>query len=233
MNTQFLGIPVIFIIAIFIALLVFVWKHKPKQKEFKKKELEKEVKKDNELEYNTLGFNLPKKYLCYGYNRIGWVLSYLPYNQLPKMVLKRKFRSKLMIASEEAEKNIPKERIIGLKVCKPNKLYRALAKFNIGIKYYLVDERYLTQTPQEIIINPSASHSIYLNVVIFSTKAKDIIENIAYRISRTEELEELINFLPKQTYLETGVSGLMAKMREKATIEKEKYKGQIESAEEG
>jgi hypothetical protein len=218
-SAKIYGIPIWFlvIITLFIFVVIYVKKN-VKPKPFKKKVLKEEVDKDFKEEFKNTGFKVNKRLLL-GFTTIGFALKQINAVDLPKLV---KIKGKLIYSKNEGKN------IIAFSKCKPNPISRFLALLGIRIKYVLVDEEYLRYDNNTVIINPSANHSTFCGVLIFSTKAKEITENIAYKINRENELEELINFIPKMSYLETNVSSKVAELREKADIEKEKYKGQVE-----
>jgi hypothetical protein len=139
----------------------------------------------------------------------------------------REYEKELTIAKADAA-NQKQELIYCFKVRGTGIMSQVLAYFNFGLRYYLVDKDFVTQSAGEVIINPTAEHTNFLGVIIFSSKAREIVENIAFKINRENELEALINFLPKMEYLETSIAGQVAKLREKAEIEANKYKSQTE-----
>jgi len=143
----------------------------------------------------------------------------------------REYEKELIAAKEEA-KNQKLESIYCFKIYGMGILNRLLAQFNYGMRYYLVDESFVNQTEGEVVINPTAEHTNFLGCIIFSNNAREIVENIAFKINRESELESFINFLPKMEYLETAIAGSVAKLREKAEIEANKYKSQTEGGSE-
>lgn len=82
-----------------------------------------------------------------------------------------------------------------------------------------------------ISIPASLQGQEFLGIMIYTKTARDYVENIAFKLNRQEELTEIADFIPKQNYLEVTTATSVAKAREKAQIEKEKYRGQIEGAE--
>lgn len=226
-NFQIMGIQItpliIFIAVCYGAYLLIKRLWKTKEPKFEKKEIKKEFKKENNELFSSLSIKANKT-LRLGYNTIGFVMEYVTFKEKPRLAL---IKGKLKLVED---KTAIKKDILGLKVRNNNILWWLLSKLGIGIKYYFIDKDLTTDSDNEIIINQNAEFTIFNGVTIFSNQAREVVENIAFKINREAELEELINYIPKMNYLETTTSQIVARLREKAEIEKEKYRGQVDSA---
>jgi hypothetical protein len=202
---------------------------KNKAPQFKRRNLPKEIKEDNDLKQKLIG-HYAGHILKLGNETLGHVLSFDTTKEKPVIV---KVKGKLFV-QEPIPKDIGDEKrivkVFTFKVCKNNRLSILIAKiFNIGTWYIMADELGLRFQFDEIVINPNVDHDIQSGVLYFGGRAKEVIENIGYKMNRENETEEFLNYIPKMNFLETNLSGIVAKKREEAAIEKEKFKGQSES----
>lgn len=229
MNTTIFGIPVIAIIAGLLILLFLVWKFKPKEGR-KRLNLAKEVRKDFDEMYRMFGEATNKK-LNAGFIRVGYALGQFPLYWDKNLPSKKNLRASQQL--KNAVKKAPEiEELTAFRMCKNNLLDRGLAKLGFKITYILIPSDKIDLGEKEISFPSSLQPQEFLGVYITSKTSRDYVENIAFKLNREEELTEIADFIPKQNYLEVSTATDVAKARERAKIEKEKYKGQIEGAEE-
>lgn len=227
MNSTFLGVPTIFIIAILAIVILFVWKAKPREQKAPHVDLKKEVKKDLEsYELTPL-----KKPLRAGFQNIGYAIGYanLFYDKTLPLAANIK-RNKQAKEATNTTKDVETHYLI--KYCKNNFIAKSMAKLGLAGKFMILPTEAVSNLFNEVNIEPYSQPTYFLDIAVYGRNAKNFIENIAFKLNRQAELEELAGWIPKMNYLETNIAGAVAKAREKAQIEKEKYKGQIESAEE-
>jgi hypothetical protein len=222
-------VPIILVIIVLYLIFLFIKSMANRTPQFKRRNLPEELKEDNDLKMKLIG-----RYSGYtlklGNEPLGYVLSFDTTKEKPVIV---KIKDKLYVQQPiqheiDGEKRTVK--IFTFKVCKNNRLSILIAKiFNKGTWYIMADELGLRFQFDEIVINPNVDHDIQSGVIYFGGRAKEVIENSGYKMNRENETEEFLNYIPKMNFLETNLSGIVAKKREEAAIEKEKFKGQSES----
>lgn len=244
LNTNVFGIPFGLWLALFCVAIFFVWKTKPKEKSFKKRNVEKETKDDFDKAFNSMAVS-SNKHLSYGFNRIGIIKQYTTYNhkEMPEEEQEpleaiaeitgepmQEEPMKKGIKRASKEECIINHKLYCFKVIKERFLYlhELLYLFGFGKKLYIIDESLVSINPFEVVINQNATHVNFLNIIIFSKYARDVVEDISFKLTRVEELEEIINFLPKQTYLEVDQSKTMEQLKGITELEKSKRKDAIE-----
>lgn len=239
LDIKIFGIPVIIIFAVFIFIIWFVWQYKPKSGH-KRLDLEKEIRKDFDSLHGIF-YSPVKKNIVYGFQKIGYAFSYFPMfwdkttdwkTQLKGMARGRE-RSQLKMRILKESKN--NENIVEMsifKCCKPNIISKGLGLLGLGYFYMVVPSDNVSLVGKDISVSMGVAKDHFLGITYLSKAGRGYIENIAYKISRKEELTELADFIPKMDYLEKTTAEAVVKAREKAKIEKDKYKGQIEGSEE-
>lgn len=238
LDIKLLGVPVVFILAFLVLIIWFVWNYKPRRGR-KRLNLEKEIRKDMDSLYKVF-YSPVNKNMSYGFQRIGYVLGEFPMfwdittdwrTQLKRLKHSReKNMIKMKIAKAEKEKKNIIELTI-LKYTKPDLLNKGLGKLGLRYNYMVVPTEAIDSNAKELNLKTTLAKDYYLGVTYLSKASRGFIENIAYKLSRKEELTEFADYIPKQNYLEMETAKKTAKMREQARIESEKYKGQIEGAE--
>lgn len=232
MDVKLLGIPVIFIIGALFFVIWFVWNYKPKTGR-KRLNLSKQVRSDFDMMYKTFGEPVGKK-LNAGFIRVGYAIGQFPiywdkYSSV-RNNLKANKQLKSVVAKDTKEgKHI--DEMTCFKICKNNVFSRGLALLGFKTNYMIIPTKYLDIGTKDISFPASLQVQEFLGI-LFSTKtSRDYVENIAFKLNRQEELTEIADFIPKQNYLEVSTATSVAKARERAKIESDKYKGQIEGAE--
>lgn len=229
MNSTFLGVPTIFIIGLLIFFIIIIWRMKPKESKAPHIDLKKEVKKDLDS-YNLTTLNKPLKA---GFQVVGYGLGFhtLFWNKAEPLNKNLKLKQEKQAYDKEAK---PEDiiQMTLIKYVKNNIISKALGKIGLIGKYIIMPTEEIKNETNEINLNPLTQPTYFLDIAIYGKHARKFIENIAFKLTRELELGEMVSFVPKMNYLETNIAGAVAKAREKAQIEKEKYKGQIESAEE-
>jgi len=203
----------------FSILTLYLFKHRQTEEPLKRKDLYKETIKDLKsylaLIDNPIGRG---KILTTGLYTIGYVIK------MTKLYSKPNKDKKGLNTKEMMDKDL-----ILVKICRNNIISKFLSIMNLGVKYLIIDDEYLTQTSTEIQIIPNVqAKPYYHNVITYSKVGRAIVEDTSFRASRQAELEELINFIPKQTYLEVQQSKQMEELSMIQKIAKEKRKEQIE-----
>lgn len=102
------------------------------------------------------------------------------------------------------------------------------ARLGLGVKYYYVDKTLVSFSPFDIVINPNCSPTPFLDVVIFSEAGREVITDMAFKLSLENVLDELLNYTKKQTWLEVKQAENAAGLDVLAAAEIEKKKNLIE-----
>jgi len=219
-----------------------------KDDSFKRKNISVEIKKEFNLLFKM--FQLPvNKRIDSGISKVRFAISYIPLywdKTIPfraNLNSQRQIRTFLKYNKDMAEldkdgKILPKfkpeyKEMYCFKMSGHKTVDKFLGGLGFGVSYMLVPTDLVDITKDFLVIDPKAMPQMLYNTVIFDTSGRQYLENIAYKLNREEELSEVVNFVPKQNFLEVSTAGMVARAREKANIEKEKYKGQIEGAEDG
>lgn len=126
----------------------------------------------------------------------------------------------------------PIEELYCFKVCDTGIRARLMAHFfNSGTSYFIVPKKLVKITAGAVVMEPNVSKDVYFKLIIFSESGKNLVDNITFKVQTEQLLKEFVNYIPKMNYLETDIASAIAKMRERAEIEKAKYKSQTENAE--
>lgn len=224
-----MGIPTLFII---IGIIIIMWLFlKKKDKKLRKRlNLGREIKKDFNNMYSNFGSKIKKK-LRSGFIEIGYSIGQFPilWDKYTTERLNPRINKKLKMAilgkTKEGEHI---EEMLCIKYTK-KPLAKAKALFGVFGHYMIVPYDKIVLESKEITISPTLQGFDFFDIMLFSKVGKHYVENIAFKLSRQEELTELADFVPKQNYLEMTTASQTVKAREQAQIEKEKYKGQIEN----
>ena len=224
-----------------------------------KKEIKKSVK-DNYNKFGiginkTLYRDIIKVGYCFGYMPMMWNKKIKIKDNLTIANIKEVSDALVQIRDEQPEiqevmseseiiKANPfskkKEHIVSeivemyvFKFCNDNIISISLARIlGIGLNFMIVEKDYTTVTDDSIIIKVTAQPTKFYGIYIFSKTARHYIENISFRTNRENELQEIANTVPRAVFFDTQLAKWVARARENAQIEKEKYKGQIEAGEE-
>lgn len=237
LNQQIMGIPsIIFLVLFLVVIFLILKKLKPKGKEYKHIVFYKEVKKYLEslfrLQESKLGFGLP---LMSGFNNLGFILKVISISydntlNLKDNLAKEKNKAKYKELEVLLEK-VDQERsyVYCFKLCHKGILKQFLANaFSFNVKYLLADKEIVNILPMEIQINPIVTPKVFADIYFYSKASKEIIEDIAFKSSREQELQEIVNFIPKQTFLEVQQSKDIQQLKEISDIKKKQRKEMIE-----
>lgn len=241
----FLNIPtwvVIIIIAVgFIIYLLLT--RKPKEKEYKAIDIRKQTKKDLKGLYNQFGASIQRP-LYSGVINIGFVKGFAPILWNKSIPIKdnikgAKIKQMREFILEEKKKQdetgAPKDLVIMkcLKVCGNSIIKKAFSMLGIGNKFMIVDESLITISDDRWFIDGQAQPIPFFDIIFFTKSGRNFIEDFgAFRINRENELQEIANIVPRVVFFDNMLAKSVAKLREVAEIEKERYRGQKESAEE-
>jgi len=204
-------------------ILVIIRMIKPKETEYKPINLRKEIHKATKQHLNDYSekFGLKDEFrLTKGYNRIGIIKRMT----LSEWVLGKKYNVKtkrIMVIKKEDVKKIKKKR--GKPKRKPVFIFETYKetlfgkiKFFLGFSptYWLVDNALVNKEGNYYNINPYAHFTNFLGLNLFTMTAKELIEDMSFKMLREIELNELINLTPRMVYLE----GKSAKFAQKGEV---------------
>ena len=207
-----------------LLFLLFKYWTRDKETPFKRVELDKEIKRDFDFLYDS--FSMPvDKPINAGLISIGHAIGYvniffdkeiswsknIKTNKQLLALMKKQAEEKRTLKSKELSKEktsnskekkskIPKietEHLYCFKICNDQKIRKLLAKmFNFDTKYIMINKD-LVKISNQINIDPNIQPIKYYNIIIYSKTARNYIENIAFKLTRKEELEEITNWIPK------------------------------------
>lgn len=200
MNSQFLGLPSFVWIAVLAIIIVVVWFRKPKKAEFKKLSAEQETKKRYKELLEAVGTDKINKKLLYGYEVKGLVGR----------------------CAAKSDKT---------------KVYEVYTKklgghvrrwLNWKPKYWLIDNDAIqTINNKELVINPTALYNNDLGCITFGKNPKDILYDESYKVNNEQAINEMINWLPLQSYLSVQHAQSSEGLDHIAEIEKTKKEDMI------
>jgi len=239
LNTPILfGVPTWFFVGVGLLVAIAIL-YKPKPETFKRKSTTKEIKEEFDKLFKMFGTPVNKR-LDSGISSIRFVLSYISIywdrNLSIKMNLKegrqlRRFlRKNPDMVDEKGNLKANYEEMYIFRVCPTGVIGKVLAKIGLRVNYMLVPRNLTDISKDIIVIDPKAIPSQIFQTIIYDKSGREYIENVCYKLNRENELDEFVNQIPKQNYLEVNTASRVAKAREEANIEKEKYKGQLEGA---
>ena len=219
-----------------------------KKEKFKRHDTAKEIREDLNFLAKTFGTVVNKR-LDTGLTKSRFVLRQFPIlwdiNTTLRQNIKEARHLRAYLKANPKKRELDKEgkptgrikkefeELYALKVCGVGIINKTLAKVNIGTHFILIPRHLIDMSKDTLNIKPMAQPQTQFGIVIYSVSGREYIENIAYKLNRESELDELRNYIPKQNYLEVATASAVAKARERASIEREKYRGQVESAEGG
>jgi len=237
-----------------VVVVIWLFLTRKKEDKFKRKSTVKDIKSEFKLLFKMFGKPLNKR-IDSGMTTWRHGISYIPFywdrnlplkanlntnRQMTNFLRKYPEKEKVLSTYQRGKKTIKvkglKEDIVEMYIIKVSDyklIGKSLGKLGVGLNYIAVSKDIIAKSKDVIQIQTNLLPMVEFGVIFFEQSARDFVENIVYKLNREEELDEFRNQIPKQNYLEVSTAGLVARAREKATIEKDKYKGQIESAEGG
>jgi len=225
------GIPIIIIAGVIAFLFYFLYKPK-KEDQYRKislsKEVKREIKQIFDISEENLGYG---KSLTIGPTKIGYIYKMINFNWSD--IHKGNPTSEQEVKADELQKlkpeNIQKQ-FYGFKVGKKGLVNKVMVNlFGKGTKYYFVDKELVTLNPLEVVINPYSQYVNFIDIIVFSEAGKGIISDIAFKLTLEQTLEDLLNYLPKMSYLELKQSKFAGKLDKLTEVESEKYKKRLET----
>jgi len=247
LNVQILGIPVIFIFIGLGLLMFFLWKRKGKEDTFKRLNTTKEIKKDIDA---LIGLNnYPANFwLKTGTTNVGYVLKSVRINWSKEKSLKKNLKDnkektelekiKAIITDKPKKSKEPKKAFI-FKIASTNLVRRKLQKLldkmgiSLGLKYCIVDDSLLTFSDYNAVINPYCVPIRYFGMWCYSNDGMNFVETIAIKLKHQLTIDELVNTVPKQTYLEIKQAKDMEQLNALTKIKKDKEKRMLEDISKG
>lgn len=215
-------------VVLYALFLTYKWFKNKSPKEYKEIDLKKEVKSTikDYLDIYSEKYPLTWGYdLRIGYNKIGLIKRISSaYSIFEKYDFTKKkvqdIKKVVVVTKEQLEKEkqqkVPKEqkKVLIFETYKDS--LGGKIKFLLGFKpeYFIIDEDIITKEGVTYSINPTSSFGKFLTINIFSKQTRDYIEDISFKITREEELKQLVNFTPRMVYLE----GESAKYRQKGQV---------------
>ena len=238
-DTAFLGMPNWILVGGIIFVFYVIYSMKPKEQQFKRMDTAKEIKQDLDFLFKTFSTPLDKR-LDSGITKVRHAFSYIPIYWDDNFSLKenlqderqlRRFLKQNPKLNEKGKLKQDFDDMYVLKVCGHTLPNRLLGKIGVGVSYMIIPKGMLDMSKDVLVLDTKSVPSTMFGVTIFSKSGREFIENVVYKLNRQNELDEFVNQIPKQNYLEVSTASAVAKARERANIEREKYKGQLESAE--
>lgn len=254
LEKQFLGFPVWLWLGLILFLILLSQFLKRYNKPFLTKDLKKELRKDLNNIFNNFSQKLPAIKGCQlwkGTQTIGIVKRAV---LMPKTIVemvkeekekgvrfKERGKNQKITIDEIVEKikggfkqqaklkkKATKQRFYGFVVFPKTLFGRIRFIFNFKGSFHLIDEQFVKVSGNYFIIENDVDFDTFLDVFIYSERGKTILTELTYKLTREIELQEILNFLPKQTYLETSIAGMVARYRELTELEKSKRSNEME-----
>jgi hypothetical protein len=224
---SFLGLPLIAWVGLGVLIfIIFELKSKldKKEKEFVKIPIEQRTIEDIKQRAGMFGYNT-NYYLRVGFRYIGRIKNIAEFKSTIEYI---EFGQTKRKVKDAIDKNFYLLKILDFGFIP---LFKAI--FLGKYIWFIIDTELIEFKTREAEVNPNHQAEYYNGVWIFSNEGKEVLHKIVFKSTLKEMAEGQINFLPKLEFIETKLSNIIARKREDALIEKEKYKGQTESAEEG
>lgn len=239
--SEIYGIPVWLIVGVVILGYSYLKSRLPKKTEFKRMDLKKEIRKDIEEQLKYFSINPPTKQtlLRIGYIPIGIVssVSFVKWDTILNKPKVKKLKTEKEILKDLKGQVIKKKEVAPEIVLKDyllfktfkNNLFGKISRvLNFKPLYTMVDDDFVKKEGEDFIIDSSAQFSNYLGIFIYSKSSKSVVSDIAYKISREQELEELVNFTPKMTFLEFERAKSSASVNELSDLSSKRKKEWVE-----
>ena len=232
---QIAGIPIwLWIVGVIAIGLWLKGRIKPKETEHKQISLEKEVYKDVKNLFNIASEKIALKYkykLRIGYKVIGIITKAMIFNwdyKKPNPKLKLPKETEQIKQLVKGEEIITGKSFYAFVVYKDSFIGKIKHLFKLKGNYFFIDKDLITISSTDYLINPRSQFVRYLGIHIFSQEGKEIVSDIAFKLTLEKALEETVNFIPKLSFLETRLAKSVAKLREYTELEKKKYDQKIE-----
>ena len=222
-----------------IVIVFLVASKKSKQKEYKAIDLRKQIKLELTQLYNTFGEPVNKSLFKNGVE-IGKVLGFMPLIWNEEISIKdniqmnSKSEVKDVVMQVKGYDNKDEEKIkiaVTMKCCKVssrNKLKKALG---LGTRFHIIKDKLLTYDGVGWIISASSQPAIFYDIIFYNVPARVFVEDVGFRINRENELNEIANSVPRVVFWDNEFAKRAMAMREDAEIQKARFKGQKEAAE--
>ena len=233
LNTDFYGVPVwgIIMVAILGAFIFFILlkltEGKKKDEPFKPIDIQKALQ-DNITHMTNIFMKYIDKPLVSNLNTLAHIYSGMPIYWNDQKDLKENLMESMKIANNKEE--FKGKTFYLLKISKPGIFNKALGKFlNYGKTFILVDNDLLTFYPKEVILKSTITPSPpYFGITIFSDEGKEYVESIVWKIANEQFMGEVVNYIKKQTYIETHQAKTMEELDGMTKLRKEAKKDAIE-----
>lgn len=226
------------IVAVYVGFIYF----SKREGKFKRKSLEKEVLDEMKNTINTTGVSQSNRFLRKGYVVIGKIhkianLNFYsvkgnPHPDATKISKIKNPASEEKLLKAKAEgKDIDKFDFLEITITGHSLVDRILNWFGTGYKFFLVDKK-AVKNPEEnsdVVLDDDASFYKFGGVNVFSEAGADYVSDIAFKRIYQTNLEEQMNFLPLQTFLQIAQAGKVARSRELADLMSKRQKGFVES----
>lgn len=236
LSQRVFGIQVMYWLIIIGAIIIIILRYKPKEEKYKVINLIKENKKQFKQYFSDYSAKIKffeKNLLRINYNKIGRI------KRITEVNIPIKTRKKIVL--ETSEEAILEEIKTGKKpdkysiTTKPAKflafeIYKdniiGYIKFfiNYGNSYFVVDSKLVTRHGNTFVIDSEATFTNFLGINIFSEKGKSYITDIAFKIMRESELQELVNLTPRMVFMELQSAKYSMRLSETGKAIDKKYK---------
>lgn len=247
MNVKIGPVPVVFIIGGMIVLFFYLYKKKGDKNTFKRLDTKKEIGKYLK-EYMNLNNDQQSFWLKSGPTNLGYVIESARMTW-PKRNkdLKDKIKATTDIAKikqaikEDEEKDLPKEfeKAYIFKVASTNPIKRQLQKvlnkmrIDFMLKYMIVEDKIITFSDFNATINAWSNSSYHFGVWVYSNQGMDQVDDIAIKLKHQLLIDEIVNTIPKQTYLEMNQSKEMEQLNAIAKIKNKRQDKMLEDISKG
>lgn len=236
LSIEIFGIQVMYWLIIIGAIILIVWKWKPKEEKYKAINLIKENKKQFKQYFSDYSAKIKyfeKMLLRINYNKIGRIKRITEVNIPIKTKEKIKLETSEEAIIEEIKTGDKKKKHI-IKTTKAKflafEVYKdsiiGMVKFFIGFgtKYFIIPEKLITREGNTFVITSGSTFTNFLGINIFSASGKSYITDIAFKIMREKELQELVNLTPRMVFMELQSAKYSMRLSETGKAIDKKYK---------
>ena len=145
------------------------------------------------------------------------------------------YSEKLALLKKDHENKINtiKNKFFGFKTCGKGRIKRIMAMLGIGLNYFIINKNLIEETDSSFWVTYESRPELYLGIWVYDNPAKRYLDHETFKINREQELNSMINYLPKLAYHDLELSKNKASLEYMAELDQAKKKGMIENMKKG
>lgn len=206
-TSTFLGVPTLYIViglvgVIFLLIIYYKKKQPPK---FKKLSAKEEIHQKYKELFKSMGSQKIGKILIWGMEKKG---------RIGKSIIKN---------WKELAENKESQEVYVFEVYNLQKAIGYIKYLlNFRPTYFIVPKDAITENFKEIIIDTTYKYDNIFGVIAFSKSGKQVVDDESYKVAHEQAINEMINWLPLQSYLSVQHAQSSEGLDHLAEIEKNK-----------